>query len=86
MGPPADRVGSPQSAVELRRPGSDTRYNYDRWEGAALVEGEAVAVEVDQTSDIIGLTVQGLLIGAIAGIAVAFILGFSDARKEAAAA
>ena len=57
-------------------------FNLSRFEAVAAVEGKAAAVEVDQTGDIIGLTVQGLLIGAIAGIAVAFILGYSDARKE----
>jgi capsular polysaccharide biosynthesis protein len=61
-------------------------FNLGRYESVAAVEGKAAAVEVTQTGDIVGLTVQGLLIGAIAGVAVAFVLGYSDARKKEAAA
>jgi hypothetical protein len=65
---------------------ASAQFNVDRYETVAMVEGSAVAVEVNRSADIIGLTIQGLLIGAIAGVAVAFFLGYSDARKEALAA
>ena len=62
-----------------------SQFTVDRYESVALVEGEAIAVEVDDTGNIVALTIQGLLIGTIVGLAVAFILAVAETRKSSSA-